>query len=605
MRYKKLISAIHLNRLDQLTSILDSKDIEVEDSEKQQQNIKALKIAALMENWPAVLLLLQMITIELDDYSLKNLAKFKDQIISSKNLQLTSIDTSYLQSSLTKSTNLGRLAHYQRGFKSPTLKSGALGKIQLELTARLKSSRQTDPRLATIEQLSLLAEIDQLTRAPEAKQDANRFKKELHEWLKKPNTKEKKLIYLLLDTFLILSNKGHPALSTKRHKYIGTLIKTKLHFRSPKISISQEGVYRIKHGIHIGNTSSILPVFGHEVGHHVLQLMNNSLNPQPEAEWKNLVKLIRDDFKKAMKKSKLPKKYQVINYFDLYDSKEHVIELPSHLIEFLIENNSMPDDVNILSPETIAEIRRLLNLFFADLAEFKQKLETETDEKIKAPSKLELYNYFLNDDYKQFFGFFDPKHQRPVNLYPLHLVDLPSFQQFEKQGFSIFTADKFGTTPIESAFKARRFEVVVYLLEKYLSFRMLLPDSININQPDELGQTLLFHAIRLKKSREFIRQLIDEYKADVNIKDRYHHSVLYYAISEKLPVDTTTLIYEKVFERGGNTKQYFNKFLTTYENTVIGSPATGENYDYNKYADYDGSPEELVENSGLGRNLSI
>ncbi len=134
MRFRAIINAIHDKAWDQLTAILDSKSYGSEGEDQEQQNIKAIKLAVSLENWTAVLLLLTRITI--DDRTLATLSTYKDQIISHENLQYLFVDKEYLRSSLTKSNNLGRLAYYKRGLRTPRERSGALDKIQQELKAR-------------------------------------------------------------------------------------------------------------------------------------------------------------------------------------------------------------------------------------------------------------------------------------------------------------------------------------------------------------------------------------------------------------------------------------------------------------------------------------
>ncbi len=535
MRTEKLLE-IHIlnNDLDRFIDLFKSEP-------EAKHPFSLLRSAVIQRNWPITLLLLSSSNLEIPDDYFKVLAKYKNEIISEKSLEKVSLDIETLKDSLTKTTPLGRLAHYQRGPLKPAIQhghlftwsSGALGKIQKEIQKSFKDpsneGKMDSKDLLIFKNLCQLIEIDQLTCGDDAKKDASIFKENYRQWLRKPATPAKDMISLLLETFFNLSNYGHVAVNTKKHTYNGIKIVTKTIFEPRKLDPypTWAGAYFQKHTIYIKNHpfQSIFSSTLHELVHHIIRIIFSSYTPSLEKDWEELAGFINDDLSLAKRNGIMLGEYARIDYFHNYSSNAHAHEVASHLIQFLLENNSLPNNHQILSIKTTDRIQKLLTEFFDRVKGLR-----DTFQNITIPGRIKLFEEMMRGNADAVKEHITPDNYLAYHIYPLHSLDLPHFKKFEEAGFSVFRPNKFGRMPIELAIENNRFELALYLLEKYSQADQKLPQGFDINKVNTQGQTLLTMAILQKKSEEFILKLMNNYGANVNIKDNQGQPPLSHAI---------------------------------------------------------------------------
>lgn len=385
---------------------------------------------------------------------------------------------------------------------------------------------------AEVNKARALIKIDSLSRELSAQKDAKQLQNELLQWYERNKTNPDNPIFIFIEIYNLLGDKGYPAVPGKKIKYKWDLVSTNILFQSPKIEDELLGAFRGKHDIELNEIDSkevfgkypMLCVFIHELLHLFSFLAFNSTMPKPYKEWEELLGLLKEDFKKH---KKIPEKYCVLNYFDekyfkeKFDKSNLSIEIPSRLAEFLIENNSLPNDPTILSPETIEKIRETFAKFCVLMRAFKNRI-LQIQETSHLPGKLKLYELAKNGKRSEFLAL-RAINPRRYGMFPDHWSFFQTPKDLEEKDFPLKSRERFGKTPLEIAFKQGRINTVIILLEKIRKSGDKLSSYMEVNLKGPQGRTLLTEAIYYNSQQnieELIVWLVKDNKASIDVLEK-------------------------------------------------------------------------------------
>ena len=247
-----------------------------------------------------------------------------------------------------------------------------------------------------------------------------------------------------------------------------------------------------------------------------------------------------------------------------------------HLINLIAKKNTQaPAARRILITEEARRFRRKLKqdlfMFFGSPQEKTEnhesfaaayRLAKHKIRKIKVACLADMYKFRISSieeltasspvdklalDIKKTYSLFQPTESGSPSL-PSALSDSGSGDEMSPKLVSEESiaecrklAERFSISPLQVALTKKLLQVALYFLAELIN-KGGMPVITNVNIQDASGRTLLIHAIQTNQSFAVISALINEYKADVNLKDSQEKLPLEYALEAGASLDVMKLI---------------------------------------------------------------